>query len=135
VEFSTENHDYPPTSKGIRSKSSLIQWRFKIRFRAESAADEYFRPLHVIEGFVSVWTIKSGLECGQWVLRKQRITVLMQKSFLPNSVAECFRPLHTCIGVVSVRKIEKGLECCQWLLRKLKITVTGAKLLHVHSVY
>jgi hypothetical protein len=44
---------------------------------ASIRADECFWPLPVIDGDVSVQTIKSGLECGQWLLRKLRITVLM----------------------------------------------------------
>jgi hypothetical protein len=74
VEFSTEN--YASTSKDLRSKIFLIQRRFKSP--ASIRADEYLLPLHVMKGPVSVWTIESGLECGQWLPRKQRITVLMQ---------------------------------------------------------
>jgi hypothetical protein len=48
---------------------------------ASIRADECFRPVDEIKGVRSVcavWTIESGLECCQWLLRKQRITALMQ---------------------------------------------------------
>jgi hypothetical protein len=75
VELSTEN--YPPTLKDLQSKISFIQWQFKIA-SFNSWLDACFWLLHVIKGVVSVWTIESGVECSQWLLRKQRITVLMK---------------------------------------------------------
>jgi hypothetical protein len=76
VEFSTEG--YPLTLKDFQSKISLIQGYSKSP--ASIRANECFLPLSVIKGVVTVvlvWTIESGLECSQWLLRKLKITVLM----------------------------------------------------------
>jgi hypothetical protein len=78
VGFSTEY--YPPlhikkfTIEDLSHSMAIQNPKSPASFRA----DECFRPHPVFKGGMSFRTIKSGLECGQWLSRKLRITLLMQ---------------------------------------------------------
>ena len=95
-------------------------------------ASEYCRPLPVFKGIKSVQNHETGLEKGQWLQRKLRITVSVHctdegeqrsKSASPTRAAGCFQRLRKFKGVESVLNHKTGLEKGQWLPRKLRITV------------
>ena len=94
-----------------------------------------FWPLPVLKYVESVQKIETGLERGQWLRRKLRITVSVNsrgegeprpKSASLICAAECFRLLQVFKGIESVRNHETGFKGGQWLLRKLRIEVATA---------
>jgi hypothetical protein len=59
-------------------------WKLSLPTRAA----ECFWPLHTFMAVASVWYIETGLECGQWLLTKLKITVTGAKLRHVHSVSQ-----------------------------------------------